>query len=142
MPIKLKCISISCVLWLAAKRIDELNDLIKKLYEGNATGKIPDRHFTRLLADYDSELAKPHTSRMETAIRLSTADTFTLWAVHCLCIFTRLLADYDSELSTLEARTEELDNIIAQGTLPVYVAVVAAGIKIVAVVDFSVRPVL
>ena len=57
----------------AAKRIDELNDLIKKLYEGNATGKIPDRHFTRLLADYDSEL------------------------------------------STLEARTEELGNIIAQG---------------------------
>ena len=57
----------------AAKRIDELNDLIKKLYEGNATGKIPDRHFTRLLADYDSEL------------------------------------------STLEARTEELDKIIAQG---------------------------
>ena len=57
----------------AAKRIDELNDLIKKLYKGNATGKIPDRHFTRLLADYDSEL------------------------------------------STLEARTEELDNIIAQG---------------------------
>jgi len=40
-----------------AKRIDELNDLIKKLYEGNATGKIPDRHFTRLLADYDSELS-------------------------------------------------------------------------------------
>ena len=57
----------------AAKRIDELNDLIKKLYEGNATGKIPDRHFTRLLADYDSEL------------------------------------------STLEARTGELDKIIAQG---------------------------
>lgn len=41
----------------AAKRIDELNDLIKKLYEGNATGKIPDRHFARLLADYDSELS-------------------------------------------------------------------------------------
>ena len=41
----------------AAKRIDELNDLIKKLYEGNATGKIPDKHFTRLLADYDSELS-------------------------------------------------------------------------------------
>lgn len=40
----------------ATKRIDELNELIKKLYEGNATGKIPDRHFSRLLADYDSEL--------------------------------------------------------------------------------------
>lgn len=41
----------------AEKRIGELNDLIKKLYEGNATGKIPDRHFSRLLADYDSELS-------------------------------------------------------------------------------------
>ena len=28
---------------------------MKKLYEGNATGKIPDRHFTRLLAEYDEE---------------------------------------------------------------------------------------
>ena len=25
------------------------------LYEGNATGKIPDKHFTRLLAEYDEE---------------------------------------------------------------------------------------
>lgn len=41
----------------AAKRMDELNELIKKLYEGNATGKIPDKHFSRLLADYDSELS-------------------------------------------------------------------------------------
>ena len=53
--------------------MNELNELIKKLYEGNATGKIPDKHFSRLLADYDSEL------------------------------------------SNLEARTEELDKIIAQG---------------------------
>lgn len=49
----------------AAKRIDELNDLIKKLYEGNATGKIPDRHFTRLLADYDSELSTLETRTEE-----------------------------------------------------------------------------
>ena len=41
----------------AVKRMNELNELIKKLYEGNATGKIPDRHFTRLFADYDSELS-------------------------------------------------------------------------------------
>lgn len=39
-----------------SKRIGELNELVKKLYEGNATGKIPDRHFSRLLAGYDSEL--------------------------------------------------------------------------------------
>ena len=27
----------------------------KKLYEGNATGKIPDKHFNRLLVEYDTE---------------------------------------------------------------------------------------
>ena len=39
----------------AQRRHKELDGLIKKLYEGNATGKIPDRHFTRLLAEYDEE---------------------------------------------------------------------------------------
>ena len=39
----------------AGKRIAELDTLIKKLYEGNATGKIPDNHFERMLADYDRE---------------------------------------------------------------------------------------
>ena len=37
------------------KRHDELNGLIKKLYEGNASGKIPDKHFERMLAEYDEE---------------------------------------------------------------------------------------
>ena len=37
------------------KRIAELNELVKKLYEGNASGKIPDKHFNRLLAEYDTE---------------------------------------------------------------------------------------
>ena len=39
----------------AQKRVKELDGLIKKLYEGNATGKIPDKHFERMLADYDTE---------------------------------------------------------------------------------------
>ena len=39
----------------AQKRHKELDGLVKKLYEGNATGKIPDKHFTRLLAEYDEE---------------------------------------------------------------------------------------
>ena len=39
----------------ARKRCKELDGLVKKLYEGNATGKIPDKHFTRLLAEYDEE---------------------------------------------------------------------------------------
>ena len=37
------------------KRIGELDELIRKLYEGNATGKIPDKHFNRLLVEYDTE---------------------------------------------------------------------------------------
>lgn len=39
----------------AEKRIAKLDDLIKKLYEGNASGKIPDKHFSRLLEEYDTE---------------------------------------------------------------------------------------
>ena len=39
----------------AQRRCKELDGLVKKLYEGNATGKIPDKHFERLLADYDRE---------------------------------------------------------------------------------------
>lgn len=39
----------------AQRRYKELDGLVKKLYEGNAIGKIPDKHFTRLLAEYDEE---------------------------------------------------------------------------------------
>ncbi len=39
----------------AEKRVKELDELIRKLYEGNATGKIPDKHFDRMLAEYDRE---------------------------------------------------------------------------------------
>ena len=42
----------------AQRRCKELDGLVKKLYEGNATGKIPDKHFTRLLAEYDEEQTK------------------------------------------------------------------------------------
>ena len=46
----------------AKKRHTELNRLVKKLYEGNASGKIPDRHFSRLLAEYDEEQTSLETS--------------------------------------------------------------------------------
>lgn len=42
----------------AQKRVKELDELIKKLYEGNTTGKIPDKHFERLFAEYDSEQSR------------------------------------------------------------------------------------
>lgn len=37
------------------KRIAELDNYIKRLYEGNASGIIPDRQFEKLMAQYDSE---------------------------------------------------------------------------------------
>ena len=37
------------------KRIAELDNYIKRLYEGNTSGKIPDRQFEKLMAQYDSE---------------------------------------------------------------------------------------
>jgi hypothetical protein len=37
------------------RRHTELDDLVKKLYEANATGKLNDRHFERLLSGYDEE---------------------------------------------------------------------------------------
>ena len=37
------------------KRIAELDNYIKRLYEGNASGKTPDRQFEKLMAQYDSE---------------------------------------------------------------------------------------
>lgn len=49
----------------AQRRHKELDRLVKKLYEGNATGKIPDKHFTRLLAEYDEEQTALETSMTE-----------------------------------------------------------------------------
>jgi hypothetical protein len=37
------------------RRREELGGLIKKLLEAYATGKIPEKHFTDLLNDYDTE---------------------------------------------------------------------------------------
>ena len=37
------------------KRIAELDNLVKGLYEGNMSGKIPDRQFEKLMAQYDGE---------------------------------------------------------------------------------------
>jgi len=39
----------------AKRRITELDSLISKLYQDNASGKIPDKHFERMFAEYDAE---------------------------------------------------------------------------------------
>ncbi len=41
----------------AKRRIDELDNLIKSLYENFASGMIPERQYRKLMADYDSEQA-------------------------------------------------------------------------------------
>jgi transposase len=41
----------------AEQRHAELDELVKKLYEANATGKINDRHFERMMGEYDEEQA-------------------------------------------------------------------------------------
>lgn len=60
----------------AEKRIAELDVLIKKLYEGNATGRIPDKHFDRMLADYDREQSglEQTVSELEQAIATQEQD--------------------------------------------------------------------
>jgi hypothetical protein len=37
------------------RRYKELNVLITKLYEDNISGKIPDKHYERMFAQYDAE---------------------------------------------------------------------------------------
>ena len=37
------------------KRINELNTLIKKIYEDNVNGKLSDKRFEMLLEDYEAE---------------------------------------------------------------------------------------
>ena len=47
------------------ERNEELDVLIRKLYEGNVTGKIPDKHFERMLAEYDREQTELETEMVE-----------------------------------------------------------------------------
>ena len=60
----------------AEKRIAELDILIKKLYEGNAIGRIPDKHFDRMLADYDREQSELEqtVSELQQAIATQAQD--------------------------------------------------------------------
>lgn len=55
----------------AKKRIAELDNFIKKLYEGNASGKIPDRQFEKLMAQYDTEQQELEARVAEIEARIS-----------------------------------------------------------------------
>ncbi|MFI3115524.1 MAG: recombinase family protein [Clostridia bacterium] len=51
-------------------RLCELDELIKKLYEANAIGKLPDNHFEKLLADYDAEYTELSKNCSELEVNL------------------------------------------------------------------------
>lgn len=53
------------------KRNNELNQLIKKIYEDNVSGKLTDKRFEMLLSDYEQEQADLETSIQNTQTKLS-----------------------------------------------------------------------
>jgi DNA invertase Pin-like site-specific DNA recombinase len=59
------------------RRLDELGILIKKLYESFALGKIPEKHFDTLLADYDTEQTalEAETARLQSEIDVFDIDS-------------------------------------------------------------------
>ena len=60
------------------RRRDEINGLIKKLYEGNANGKIPDKHFERMLAEYDAEQSVLEADIAQMQAEVDTFNTVTV----------------------------------------------------------------
>ena len=54
------------------RRRDELDTLIKKLYESFATGKLPEKHFDKLLANYDHEQTSLESSIAELKSEVDT----------------------------------------------------------------------
>lgn len=61
----------------ARRRHEELDDLVKKLYESFATGKIPEKHFDRLLSGYDTEqtVLEEEMKELQTGIDRYGADS-------------------------------------------------------------------
>jgi hypothetical protein len=59
----------------ATRRRDEIGTLIKKLYESYALDKIPEKHFTELLAGYDSEQSKLDGEIVELQTAIDTYNT-------------------------------------------------------------------
>ncbi len=71
------------------ERNAELNALIKRLYEGNATGKIPDKHFERLLDDYDKEQTALETGIEELKTQINELNEDNMKADRFIAIVRR-----------------------------------------------------
>ena len=91
------------------KRISELNGILKKLYESYATGKIPEKRFDALSAEYEQEQAALEESVAKGRAELETFDADTV-RVDQFMELARKYADF-SEL-TAPMINEFVDKII------------------------------
>jgi hypothetical protein len=59
------------------RRVTELDSLISKLYQDNTSGKIPDKHFERMFAEYDGEQTALETqiTELQTIIDTFNSDS-------------------------------------------------------------------
>jgi hypothetical protein len=88
----------------ASRRYDEVDTLVKKLYETYALGKIPETHFDRMMAEYDVEqkALQLEIEELKTQIDSYAADSVRaekfLETVHRYTVFEELTVPMINEL--------------------------------------------
>ena len=91
------------------KRMDELDTLIRSLYESSVIGKIPERQFQRLMAQYDEEQTGCEIRMAELKKELDNAETTKV----DLKRFVKLIRKYkDCETLTDEMLYELVEKVV------------------------------
>ena len=91
------------------KRIDELDTLIRSLYESSVMGKIPERQFQRLMAQYDEEQTGCETCMAELKKELDNTETTKV----DLKRFIKLIRKYkDCEVLTDDMLYELVEKVV------------------------------
>ena len=91
------------------KRIDELDTLIRSLYESSVMGKIPERQFQRLMAQYDEEQTGCEIRMAELKKELDNTETTKV----DLKRFVKLIRKYkDCETLTDEMLYELVEKVV------------------------------
>ena len=91
------------------KRMDELDTLIRSLYESSVMGKIPERQFQRLMAQYDEEQTGCEIRMVELKKELDNAETTKI----DLKRFVKLIRKYkDCETLTDEMLYDLVEKVV------------------------------
>ena len=91
------------------KRMDELDTLIRSLYESSVMGKIPERQFQRLMAQYDEEQTGCETRMAELKKELDNTETTKV----DLKRFIKLIRKYkDCEILTDDMLYELVEKVV------------------------------